>query len=145
MECVNLREELLLRMLNIPYQWGKDNPLAGFDCSGLTQYYLAQFGLDPLGDQTAQGLYDYFVINGAGKTKDLGALAFYGKNLSSITHVAIHLNPMLIVEAGGGGSLTTTYQKAMEQGACVRVRPVNHRKDYLDTIMVAYPAWVING
>lgn len=138
---MNIREELLLRHLNVPYIWGADNPLKGFDCSGFVQWYLAQFGADPMGDQTAQGLYDYFLINGTNKVQDLGALSFYGKSNSAISHVAIHLTPMLIVEAGGGNHTTTTYQAAMDQGACIRVRPVNRRKDYIGTIMPHYPEW----
>jgi cell wall-associated NlpC family hydrolase len=139
---MNAREDFLLRHLNVPYVWAGSNPLEGIDCSGFAQWYLAAFGLDPQGDQTAQGLYDHFLTNGQVQQKELGALAFYGKEFSKITHVGIHLSPMLIIEAGGGDSSTTSFQHAMERGACVRMRPVNHRKDYLVSIMPDYPGWV---
>ena len=42
-----------------PYLWGGEGP-EGYDCSGFIQEVLSCIGLDPKGDQTAQGLYNYF-------------------------------------------------------------------------------------
>ena len=75
-----------LSFLGTPYRWGGDDPLEGFDCSGLVQELLASIGSDPPGDQTSQKLYDHFSINGAYNSWGLGALAFYGKDVFHIKH-----------------------------------------------------------
>lgn len=52
----------LQEWLTSPYLWGGDDPLAGFDCSGLAGEYLKSIGLIPRGQRmTAQGLLSYFV------------------------------------------------------------------------------------
>jgi Cell wall-associated hydrolases (invasion-associated proteins) len=75
-------------MLGLPYIWGGSNPLTGMDCSGYVQEILAAGGVDPKGDQTAQGLFDFFSTNGLIGAKGAGSLAFYGKSPKAITHVA---------------------------------------------------------
>lgn len=118
-----------LQFLKIPYMWGGDDPIKGFDCSGLVQELLSMIGLDPIGDQTAQGLFDYFKENSKEGPRDTGTLCFYGASLQKITHVALMLDTVTIIEAGGGGSKTTTPEAAAAQNAYVRLRPFNHRKD----------------
>lgn len=121
---------IMLTYLHIPYIYGGDDPILGTDCSGLAQELLAILGYDPEGDQTAHGLYQYFVekYNGVSTAPQTGALVFYGTP-DKITHVAMCYNELLVLEAGGGGSKTKTREDAIKQNAFIRLRPVNHRKD----------------
>lgn len=124
-----------LRFVGLPYRWGGDDPMAGFDCSGLAQELLAAVGADPPGDQTAQSLYEHFKGTGPGTTKrSCGCLAFYGKDLAHITHVAMLIDDLHVIEAGGGNASTTSVDAAARQNAYVRVRPLNHRKDLVAVI-----------
>jgi cell wall-associated NlpC family hydrolase len=121
-----------------PYIWGGEGP-TGFDCSGLVQEILRSVGEDPKGDQTAQAIHDYFLINGAVTSKCLpGALCFYGKSNLSITHIAFAIDYYRIVEAGGGDSTCTSEQSANKKSAMVRMRPHNFRKDLQAMIIPEY-------
>lgn len=118
-----------LAFLGKPYIWGGDDPMRGFDCSGLVQELLASVGKDPAGDQTAHGLYLHFSANGTLIQKpEEAALAFFGTE-QRITHVALCLNDYQMIEAGGGGSSTKTVNDAIAQNAFVRIRPISNRKD----------------
>jgi len=128
-----------LRMVGKPYIWGGDDPMAGYDCSGLVQELLAIVGLDPKGDQTAQQLYTIFMRKGAGLIigPRCGTLVFYGWSKKKVTHVAMCITPTTLVEAGGGGSKTTTFSKAIAHNAYIRLRPIGHRSDLLAMITPA--------
>lgn len=127
--------------LNMPYKWGGDDPIDGYDCSGLVQDLLASVGLDPPGDQTAQSLFDHFSkANARWNVHGCGSLAFYGKDASRINHVAMMISNYQIIEAGGGGSGTRTHADAAEQNAFVRVRLLNHRKDLVALLRPDYAA-----
>lgn len=128
------REEFLIHCMGfhgIPYIWGSDDPKKGLDCSGLAQHLLAYLKLDPSGDQTADGLKDHFSIYGKQVSDyDLGDVVFYGSKNKAI-HIAIYLGNGLIIEAGGGGSRTTTKEIALSIGAQVRIRPMLYRGDFI--------------
>jgi len=121
--------DYLLQFVGTPYIWGGDDPINGFDCSGFAQEYLASFGKDPPGDQTANSLYRYFLKHGEIKKHcDLGYLLFFGDK-ERIKHVAIGLTADLMIEAGGGTSVTRTINDAIIQNAYIRIRPHNSRND----------------
>jgi len=128
----------MLRLVGTPYRWGGDDPILGFDCSGIAQELLASVGADPPGDQSALALYQYFKNSNLGDIRGCGALVFYGKSLTEISHVAMMLDSVHIVEAGGGGSTTTTLEAAAKQNAFVRIRRIDHRKDLLAVLMPRY-------
>lgn len=123
-----------------PYRWGGDDPIAGFDCSGLIIELLTAVGLWPHGkDASAQQLYEHFEAIGQVGLSDYGSLVFYGKDKNSITHVSMIIEPGFIIEAGGGGSKTKTLQDAIDQNAFIRIRPVTHRqKEIVAVIMPPY-------
>lgn len=137
-----------LSHLNEPYIWGGDDPIIGFDCSGLVQDILASVGQDPPGDQTAQALFDYFSKSGRvhgpheslSDVEALGALPFFGSAPDKITHVGFIVAnaPLRMIEAGGGGSRTKSIQDAARQNAFVRIRPVFNRKDLIAVIRPHY-------
>lgn len=122
------------------YKWGGDDPLAGFDCSGLVVELLTSVGLMPHGqDMNCQQIYQHFVRQGAKTVSGPGALAFYGKSISSITHIGFCVDYLYMIEAGGGDSSTHNEGRAIEQNAFVRMRPVRYRKDLLTLLRPTYP------
>ncbi len=128
-----------ISMLGLPYIWGGSNPSVGLDCSGYVQELLMAAGIDPKGDQTAQGLFDYFSVNGNFSKYGLGALAFYGKSAKNITHIGFCVDSVLMIEAGGGDSSCIDVKSAQAKGACIRMRPIKHRTDLVAVIKPNYP------
>lgn len=120
-----------------PYRWGGDDPVAGFDCSGLVQEILASIGHDPKGDQSADALYRHFKKTATLDKRQCGSLAFYGSE-AKVTHVGFMVDNFRMVEAGGGGSKTLTKEDAIAQNAYVRIRPISNRNDL---VAVLYPAY----
>ena len=129
--------EYAMRHVGLPYRWGGDDPIEGYDCSGLVQELLASVGVDPRGDQTAMGLYQYFRMNGVPTKPKAGALAFYGTK-QRITHVGFCIGKRRMIEAGGGGSRTHDRRDVARQNAYVRIRPITNRKDLVAILMPKY-------
>ena len=127
-----------LQFVGRPYRWGGDDPMAGFDCSGFVQELLASVGLDPVGDQTAQSLHEYFAGRTNDRTVQAGTLLFFGKDLKSISHVAMAIDDFRMIEAGGGGSKTVTEADAEKQNAYIRVRAISNRKDLVAALRPQY-------
>ena len=133
-----------MSFVGVPYRWGGETPMGGYDCSGLVQEILRSVGADPPGDQTANGLYQYFNECGTLSLPRLGALAFFGlkdvgpRGKVSITHVGFCLDGLRMLEAGGGGSTTVNVDAAIRQKAFVRIRPVSHRRDLVACLMPHY-------
>lgn len=127
--ALSLLPQIALRYLNIPYIYGGKSALVGLDCSGLVCELLQALGLiGPNEDMNSQQLYDKF----KGTFDDVvgvGSLAFYGKSLPQIDHVAMFLDTHLVIEAGHGDATTTSIEAARQRDAKVRVRPFNYRKD----------------
>lgn len=135
MDVVNIRD-YLLKFVGLPYIWGGNNPLIGFDCSGLAIEILVATGNWPHGkDTTAQGLYDHFAKFGRKVPKERAHLTsppdlvFFGKSPKEVTHIGICLERGLMVEAGGGGRECKTAADAAARNAFVRVRPISYRSD----------------
>lgn len=135
---MNLVVDYAMSFLGLPYIWGGDDPIKGFDCSGLVQEILSSVGMDPPGDQTAQALYNYFEGKSTHNAFSAGAIAFYGKSVREITHVAFMIDSYRIIEAGGGGSHTLTKEDAALQNAFIRIRLRTNRKDFLCTLKPQY-------
>lgn len=113
------------RWMGKPYLWAGDDPMAGFDCSGLVMECGKAVGLFEDGwDFNAEGLWTRF------KTKELprpylpyaGCLVLWLNSYGFAVHVAIMKNERLIIHAGGGGSKTATLQDAIRQNAFVMMR-----------------------
>lgn len=133
LKMLELLKSYAMRFIGVPYRWGGDDPMGGYDCSGFVQEILAAFGKDPPGDQTSHLLWEHFRNCGDAVSEvELGHLAFYGNE--KCIHVAIGIGESLIIEAGGGGSRTRTRSDAEAQNAYVRIRPHNLRNDLLEII-----------
>jgi cell wall-associated NlpC family hydrolase len=70
----------------------------------------------------------------------MGDLLFFGKDLQNIVHVAMALDNVRMIEAGGGGSKCTTVCAAAQQNAYIRVRPIARRPDLVAICRPNYPA-----
>jgi len=122
--------------LGTPYKWGGSSPLEGFDCSGFVGEVLKAAGVIGYRDDfSAQGLFNFLRKKGI-ESKEKGAIAFFGKDIASVIHVAIHIDEERIIEAGGGSSEVTSLEKAIERNAFVKIRPLLYRKDYLTSIKI---------
>lgn len=76
------------KYLGKPYVWGGESEAeGGYDCSGYVMNVLKDSGIT-VGRLTAQGFYNKFKNNKATKSTK-GALIFFGKSTSNITHLAI--------------------------------------------------------
>lgn len=118
------------KQIGKPYIWGGDDPILGFDCSGLVLEGLIGIGMVPKGkDHTASSLaLDVFGSKKA-LTKDKlqpGCLLFWQNN-TKIFHVEIVWQVIeglvLTIGASGGGSKTPTKEAAAAQNAYVKIRP----------------------
>src|SRR3972149_3669813 len=70
----NKAVEYLQRFIGLPYLWGGDDPMSGFDCSGLIVEILQAVGILPHGsDFTADALYEKFQT----KAIERGYAAFF--------------------------------------------------------------------
>lgn len=127
-ELAVLAIEYVKHFIGLPYKWGGDDPVEGFDCSGLAIEMLKSVGILPhIFDDTADGLRKRFPVCGEAKP---GVLAFYGTT-DRAKHVAICLVKEMVIEAGGGGSGTRTEDDAARYNAYVRIRPVRYRSDFV--------------
>lgn len=125
-----------MQHVGLPYIWGGDDPMIGYDCSGFAQELLAAIGDDPKGDQTAHMLHAELIKMGGRECNPrFGAMAFYGRPGVKITHVGMCLDEEIMIEAGGGDSRTVSERMAAKQNAYVRVRPVMGRNDFVTCIL----------
>lgn len=123
-------------LLNKPYLWGGDDPMSGFDCSGLCIEILKSVGLLPRqGDWTADGLYKRFARYRVSLDTQVceGCLIFWGTDVR-MTHIEYALGPELTIGASGGGSTTSTLAVAIRKNAYIKIRPW---RDRLDTVKAA--------
>ena len=118
--------------LGLQYSWGGNDPIAGFDCSGLVIEALKSVGVLPrVGDWSAHALlHDIFRDRPRVPTSELrpGCLVFWARADGHIRHVemvyAVLERRAVTIGASGGGSATTTVAEAIRADAYVKIRPV---------------------
>jgi len=113
--------------LGLPYIWGGDDPVRGFDCSGLVIEVLQSVGILPHGyDATADGLYRKFKAREVDKGRT-GCLVLWLNASGVALHVELMADEFHTIGASGGGSATTSHQDAVDQNAFVKMRPLGYR------------------
>lgn len=116
---------VLEKELGKPYRWGGNDPIGGFDCSGLMIEGLKATGALPReGDWRSGDLAAQFPE--AALPLQRGDLLFWNRG-ARIGHVemvwAVYDDLVLTIGASGGGSATLTPQEAIDQDAYVKIRP----------------------
>lgn len=129
--------QLLVRLawqyLGLPYIWGGDDAVAGFDCSGLTHELRQAAGLEDRGfDSTAHDQYlahkaAFQVREDPYERKD-GDFVFWFKDGKAV-HTGILVDRHHVIHAGGGGSAVKTRDDAIKHNAYVRLDRLTYRGD----------------
>lgn len=114
-----------LKYIGVPYVWGGESRAeGGFDCSGFVYNVLNDTGLK-VSRTTAQGYYNKFKGNPC-SIQTRGALLFFGKSTSSITHVAISDGHGKMYESIGGKANTK-----LKPGKGVTLSNITRRGDLI--------------
>lgn len=129
----------MMQFAGVPYIYMGNNPMTGWDCSGMVCEWLKATGEIPYNaDLSAQMIFDKYDRNSTSGIFTRGALAFYGEDVRKISHIGLLINSYQMLEAGGGDSTTKTIEEAKKRGAMTRVRMVHYRKDFIVTLMPSY-------
>lgn len=130
--------DYLRAFIGTPYIYGGDNPLIGFDCSGLVSEGHRAYGLIGFRERfSSQYFFDKYAAKYIPRTNghiQRNDILFFGKE-GKIKHVAIALNQDQMIEAGGGDEYTIDISAAGKYDAFVRIRPISNRVDFF----AAYP------
>jgi cell wall-associated NlpC family hydrolase len=114
--------------IGIPYRWGGDSPMEGFDCSGFVVEILQAVGiLQHTHDYSADALYTIFKPNIVALGY-AGCLAFWLDDAGRAVHVMLMVDNRHVIGASGGGPETATASDAVQQNAYVKLRPLTYRK-----------------
>ena len=113
--------------LGLPYRWGGNDTIYGFDCSGLIVEVLQGVGLLLHGtDMTANGFYlrykNHVVAKGYA-----GCLVLWFNPAGLATHIEMMVDDYHTIGASGGGSSTTSTDAAADSNAFVKMRPLGYR------------------
>lgn len=128
MKKIDIALDIAKKLVNTPYRWGGNDPMEGFDCSGLMIEILQSVGLFPRNkDTTAHGLSLLYA-----ETDILlpGVLVFYDWNDDRrMDHVEMIVaidedGQMLTIGASGGDDRTNALANAVAQSAFIKVRPL---------------------
>jgi len=120
-----IAEKIAWRMWGLPYIWGGDDPVSGFDCSGMVIEILKSVGLLPRdGDWSADSLYRKYKARLS--SPKFGCLVFWGTP-DKVTHIEMMMDEYHTIGASGGGSKNKTLADAIRTNAYVKIRPLASR------------------
>jgi len=124
----NLALDYAFRFIGIPYYWGGDDPIQGFDCSGFVIEVLQAVGLLPFGyKDIAGGLWNKWKNHTVLKARP-GCLALWFQpgfplSIQTCSHVELCLDEGYSIGSSGGGSKTITPAEAIRTNAFIKIRP----------------------
>jgi cell wall-associated NlpC family hydrolase len=139
-ELIDIADKIAFSFFGKPYIWGGDDPVNGFDCSGMCIEILKSVGLLPRkGDWTAQGLWDR--LNKYEVERPYKGCLVFWTNIKGdrIVHVEYALTGQLSIGASGGGSKTKTKDDAINQNAYIKIRQWKTRprvKGFIDPYLI---------
>jgi cell wall-associated NlpC family hydrolase len=114
--------------IGVPYHWGGDDPMEGFDCSGFCIEILRSVGvLSRFGDWTAHDLWVHFQGSRTSQPDEGCLVYWWGNSNSRIVHIEYCLNDKYSLGASGGGSSTTNMESAIRSNAYIKMRPFMYR------------------
>jgi cell wall-associated NlpC family hydrolase len=124
-------------------QTGNDDPVVGFDCSGLVSEGLRSIGAIGAYERLSSGqIAERFAAcrlwrKGSMKAPPLqaGDILVYGSSAADLYHVAVAVSDWQIIEAGGGRQGIDTPAEAAAANAFVRLRPATFRDGELQLII----------
>lgn len=110
-----------------------DDPVYGFTCSGLICEILRGVGMLGHRDRlTAIKIFRRFPGTEVAGPPKRGDLLFFGSRPAGaepeFVHIAMMIDDLHMIEAGGGKNDTDTDIKAAKENAFVRIRPVEFRE-----------------
>ena len=121
--------DIAKRFIGLPYIWGGDDPMRGYDCSGFVIEVLKSIGKLPVnGDWTAQSLYK--LLKEDWGTSDMGkegTIVFWASK-GSIYHIEICLDDVRSIGASGGNSKNTNIEVSIQTNGYVKIRSYLERK-----------------
>ena len=110
---------------------GNDDPILGFDCSGLVSEICRAVGWIGSSERLSSSDFLARFPRSKGRKPKPGDILIYGRRLDDGTldayHVSFVISPEHIIEAGGGGRGVDTDGEAAALNAFVRVRPIEFR------------------
>lgn len=140
-EKVEVMIQVAMGFLGRPYVWGGDDPVQGFDCSGLVVECLKSVGQLPReGDWTAEDLWQMFKGSMSSTPRRGHLVLWQSVEWKRMIHVELCLNDEISIGASGGGSATLTMADAIRQNAYIKLRPFRTRsreglRRYVDPLM----------
>lgn len=123
-------------LMDLPYRWGGNDPMEGFDCSGLIIEILQSVGLFPRDkDTTAHGLS---LLYPETDILEPGVLVFYdwnGDNRMDHVEMIVSIDSdggLYTIGASDGGEKTVNLINAQIHNAYVKIRPL--RDGYIKAV-----------
>lgn len=125
-ETVNV---IILRELSLSYLSKPTIDYHFTDSSGFIQELLTATGVIKQNKKLcAQEIFDIYHISGSWNKHTLGSLAFYGRSVLEIGHVALLLDGHTVISA----------DLSADEGIRVKIRPLNFRSGLVAIIRPSY-------